>query len=70
MVRVFQILAVILFGVAVFFLWKGEADAVFVSAVLSAVALLMSIRFQVKARIKQRASEEGEAESGEDILRK
>lgn len=69
MERIFQILAVILFGVAAFFLWKGEVDAVFVSAVLGAVAFLMSVRFQVKTRIRQRASEEREAESGEDISR-
>lgn len=62
MALLFQIVAAILFGVAAFFLWKGELDAVFVSAVLSAVAFLMGIRFQVKARIRQRKAEELEAE--------
>ncbi len=50
--RFFQILAVILIGVAAFFLWKGNADAAFASAVFGAVSFFLSIRFQVKARLK------------------
>ena len=66
MERLFQIVAVILLGVTAFFLWKGDTDTVFVSVVLSAVAYLMSMRFQVKARLKQRADAEREAETRED----
>lgn len=50
--RFFQILAVILIGVAAFFLWNGNADAAFASAVFGAVSFFLSIRFQVKARLK------------------
>ena len=57
MERVFQIVAVILIGVAAYFLWNGNKDGGFVSAVLGAVAFFLSIRFQVKERLKQRENE-------------
>ncbi len=57
MERFFQILAVILIGVAAFFLWRGNTDAVFISAVLGAVSFFLSIRFQVKERLKKREIE-------------
>jgi len=57
MERVFQITAVILTGVAAYFLWRENADGVFVAAVLGAVAFLLSVRFQVKGRLKQRENE-------------
>lgn len=50
----FKILAVILAGVAAFFLWKGNGEGAFVAGVLGAVAFFLSIRFQVKERMKQR----------------
>jgi hypothetical protein len=52
--RIFQITAVILIGVAAFFLWNGNKDGVFVAAVLGAVSFFLSIRFQVKERLKQK----------------
>jgi hypothetical protein len=58
MERFFQILAVILAGIAAYFLWSGNADAAFVSAVLGAVSFFLSVRFQVKGRLKQRKLEE------------
>ncbi len=57
MERLFQILAVILIGVAAYFLWTGNKDGTFVAAVLGAVAFFLSIRFQVKERLKQRENE-------------
>ena len=57
MERIFQILAVILIGVAAIFLWLGNWDAVFVSAVLGSVSFFVSYRFQVKERMDKRASE-------------
>ncbi|MCY7346409.1 MAG: hypothetical protein LH614_09350 [Pyrinomonadaceae bacterium] len=60
MERVFQITAVILIGVAAYFLWQNGMDGVFVAAVLGAVAFLLSIRFQVKERLKQRENETAE----------
>lgn len=50
----FQILAVILLGVAAFFLWQNNMDGVFVSAVLGAVCFFLSVRFQITERKKQR----------------
>ena len=55
--RFFQILAVILIGVAAFFWWNGNADAAFASAVFGAVSYFLSIRFQVKARLKLQAEQ-------------
>ena len=57
MERIFQITAVILIGVAAFFLWKGNNDAMFVSAVGGAVCFFLSVRFQVKDRMQQREKE-------------
>jgi hypothetical protein len=57
MERIFQITAVILIGVAAYFLWRGNTDGVFISAVLGAVAFFLSIRFQVKERLKLRETD-------------
>ncbi len=54
MERVFQILAVILAGVAAIFLWKGNGDGAFISGVLGAVSFFLSVRYQVKKRNRQR----------------
>lgn len=58
MERLFQILAVILAGIAAFFLYRGNMDATFVAAVLGAVSFFLSYRFQVKERIKRREAQE------------
>lgn len=60
MERLFQILAVILIGVAAFFVWTGNTDGVFIAAVAGAVCFFLSIRFQVGARVKERKAEEAE----------
>ena len=57
MERFFQILSVILIAVAAYFLWQGNNDGLFVSAVFAAVAFFLSIRFQVKERLNQREIE-------------
>jgi hypothetical protein len=57
MERLFQILAVVLIGVAAFFLWNGNWDGVFISAVFGAVCFFLSIRFQVHERIKSRKAQ-------------
>jgi hypothetical protein len=59
MERIFQALAAILALGAGYFLWAGNRDALFVSAVLGAVAFFLSIRFQVKERNQRRAAESG-----------
>ncbi len=62
MERLFQITAVILIGVAAYFLWTGNTDGVFIAAVLGAVAFFLSVRFQVKERLKQRENETAESD--------
>ena len=54
--RVFQVVAVILAGIAAYFLWTGNKDGAFVSGVLGCVAFFLSIRFQVKERNRIRES--------------
>jgi hypothetical protein len=56
MERLFQILAAILIAVAAFFLWRGNIDGLFISAVLGAVCFFLSVRFQIKERMEQRAA--------------
>lgn len=58
MERAFQIAAVLLIGVAAYFLWKANTDGVFVAAVLGAVAFFLSVRFQVKGRLRQKETDE------------
>lgn len=53
----FKILAVVFIAVAAYFLWQGNHDGLFVSAVLSAVSFFLSIRFQFAERKKQRLAE-------------
>ena len=57
MERIFQILAVILAGIAAYFLWVGNNDAAFASTVLGCVAFFLSVRAQVKQRIRLREAE-------------
>ncbi|HEX8368976.1 MAG TPA: hypothetical protein VF604_10585 [Pyrinomonadaceae bacterium] len=47
----------ILAGVAAFFLWRGNWDGGFVSAVFGAVCFFLSVRFQVRERLKIREAE-------------
>lgn len=54
MEKTFQIAAVIFIGIAAYFLWRSNADGVFVSAALGAVCFFLSIRFQVAERMKER----------------
>lgn len=54
----FNTMAVILGGVAAYFLWNGNKDGAFVAAVLACVSFFLNIRFQVKARNAARESGE------------
>lgn len=60
--RIFQILAVILLGVAAYFLWSANTDGVFVSLILSGCAFFLNMRFQIKERLKARVVPEAEEE--------
>lgn len=55
--RVFQIVAVILAGIAAYFLWSGNGDGAFIPAVLGCVSFFLSVRFQVKERNRTREAE-------------
>jgi hypothetical protein len=68
MERIFQISAVILGGVAAYFLWTGYKDGAFVAAVLGAVSFFLSIRVQVKGRLNERERERLALED-EELLR-
>lgn len=63
--RVFQIVAVIFAGIAAYFLWTGNKDGAFVSAVIGCVSFFLSIRAQVKQRNLQREAERRRAEDSE-----
>jgi hypothetical protein len=65
MERLFQILAVIFIGIAAFFLWRGNYEAIFVSAVLGAVCFFLSVRFEVGKRVSARREEEEKRKKGE-----
>jgi hypothetical protein len=65
MERYFQALAVILAGVAAFFWWQSNSEWAFAAAVCAAASYFLSMRFQMKARIKK-AYAEREALAAED----
>jgi len=73
MERFFQILAAVLVGIAAFFLiWRSDAETAFIAAVPGAVSFFLSLRFQVKARLRKREEEKrrrgDEENSGPDLL--
>lgn len=51
--KIFQALAVILAGFAAYFLWQGNGDGAFVTAVLGAVSFFFAIRVQTKRRLTE-----------------
>lgn len=55
--RLFQTLAVVLLGLAAFFLWQGNYEGIFVASVLSSVSYFLSFRFQVRERLDRREAE-------------
>lgn len=66
MERLFQILAVILAGLAAFLYWKGSTDGLYLATVAACVSFFLSIRFQVKERNKMREAELAAAEMFEE----
>ncbi len=64
--RIFQIVAVILAGIAAYFLWTGNKDGGFVATVLGAVAFFLSVRFQVKERNVLRSKAEAAARTDDE----
>ena len=64
--RIFQILAALLAGIAAYFLWKRNFDAMFASAVAGACCFFLSYRFQVKERLQKRQAEYEAAQGDEN----
>ena len=62
--RIFQIVAVILAGIAAYFFWAGNTEGAFVSAVLGCVSFFLSIRFEVKERNREREAAPTEGDNG------
>ncbi|NJM52607.1 MAG: hypothetical protein HC846_03930 [Blastocatellia bacterium] len=54
----FKILAVVFIAVAAYFLWQGNKDWTFISAVLGAVCFFLSVRFEIVKRNKEREKEQ------------
>lgn len=67
MVKLFQILAVIFIGIAAFFLWRGDYEAVFIAAIFGAICFFLSVRFEVGKRVNERVNERREAEKDAEI---
>ena len=61
----FKIVAAGLIVAAAYFYWTGNTDGMFVSLVLAAVSFLLSLRFQIKARMRQRA--DAVADNADDV---
>ncbi|MBK9155559.1 MAG: hypothetical protein IPM25_15345 [Chloracidobacterium sp.] len=59
--RLFQVAAVVLSVLAVYFYWAKNNDGMYVAAVMAAVSFFLSIRFQVKERNRLREIEDGRA---------
>ena len=64
----FQILAAVLLGIALFFLWRGNYESVFIVSVLCSVSYFVSFRFQVKERLDRREAERADREIAETEL--
>ncbi|MCD9188999.1 MAG: hypothetical protein LUM44_21455 [Pyrinomonadaceae bacterium] len=54
MEMIFRISAMILAGIAAYFLWQKNGDGAFIAAVVGAVCFFISVRFQVKGRLNER----------------
>ena len=67
MTLIFQILAVILGGIAAYFLWANNSDWALAFFALAVCSYFLGMRFQIKARLgdrkiaeRQQAEEEGD----------
>ena len=66
MYRIFQVVAVVLVGVAAFSLYRGDNDLAFETGVLAACSFVLSYRFRIKDRIAEREALEYEDDEYED----
>lgn len=56
--RIFQVLAVVLMAVAIYFFWDDNKDYGFVSLVLSCCSFFLSYRFHLKEKHREREIQE------------
>lgn len=63
----FRIIAVILAGIAAYFLWQKNGDGAFIAAVVGAVCFFISVRFQVRGRLNEREAERERREDAENF---
>lgn len=54
MTIIFQVLAVILAGIAAYFLWNDNFDWAFASFAVAACSYFIGMRFQIKSRLDER----------------
>ena len=66
LIRIFQVLAVVLIGVAAYFFSRDDKDAAFIAAVLAICAFFLNIRSQIKGRVNARKEEERNAALPDD----
>jgi len=66
LIRTFQILAVVLLGVAAYFYSTDNKDAAFAAGVLAVCSFFLNLRFQMKDRIDARRAAEQEAALPDD----
>ena len=64
--RLFQLLAVIFGAAGAFFFWRGQTEAMFVSGVIGAACFFLSIRFEIKQRLDERAASRVEADTSDE----
>lgn len=58
MTLIFQVLAVILGGIAAYFLWNDNFDWAFAFVVFAICSYFIGMRFQIKARLEERKAAE------------
>ncbi len=58
MTLMFQVLAVILGGIAAYFLWSDNFDWAFAFVVFAICSYFIGMRFQIKARLEERKAAE------------
>ena len=66
MERLFQILAVVLAGVAAYFFWRGDNETAFVTLVIGCVSFILGVRFQIKERNARRAADRNANDDSSD----
>jgi len=64
--RTLKILSFVFIAIAFFFVWRGDADAVFVSGVIGACCFFLSMRYELQARRDRRDAEQRTSQKGKN----